>query len=136
MDLANLPPAGELIAAARAAMQADGPEAASKALDEYAPGIDQYVNTQGAAEFMGYADAGTVRRMRRRKRADGTAEWPAPDQEFGWQERHYGPGPKWAVWKLRTIVLARAEAPGRGHPGRAGNREDWHATHVKPASLP
>jgi len=136
-DTLPLPPAAELIEAARHAIQAGGREAANKVLDKYAPAIDQLTGSSGAAEFMGYASGDTIRRLRRQTRADGTPGWPEPDAVFGWQQDGPGlgggaPRAKMQAWKFRTIVLAKAEAPGRGAPGRPGRREDWHATHVTP----
>jgi hypothetical protein len=153
-DTLPLPPAAELIDAAREAMRAipDPPgateklkqavakqrrAAANRILDQWAPAIDQMTDSSGAAAFMGYASGDTIRRLRRQTRADGTRGWPEPDTVFGWQQDGPSlgggaPRAKMQAWKFRTIVLAKAEAPGRGAPGRPGRREDWHATHVTP----
>ena len=112
---ANLPPAPVLIEAARAAMneasahKRNPVKAANRALDRWKPAIDQPTDTAGAAAFLGYKNPATVTRMRApdRTRADGTPEWPAPDHRYGRSD----------VWRYRTIVLSRAAAPGRGHPG-------------------
>jgi hypothetical protein len=114
-----LPNAEELITAARTAMnkihRRDPDEqatarlkAGSKALDRWAPDIDQLTDLKGAAAFLGYTGgAPTITRMRQRTRVDGTPEWPEPDARFGRSD----------AWRYRTIVLSRASAPGHGHPG-------------------
>lgn len=108
----NLPDADTLITAARKAMTEAGDDpdrrrqAATRALDAWAPAIDQYADVAGAALFTGLA-AESIRRMKRRLREDGTRQWPEPDSRFGGSP----------VWHYRTIVIARAEAPGHGHPG-------------------
>jgi hypothetical protein len=116
----GLPPAAELIGYAKAAMEQAGPlpanpasavsmrrQAASKALDQWKPQIDQLTDMEGAAAFLGLAGADSVRRKRHRTRTDGTPEWPAEDKMFG----------RSPAWMFRTIVIHLAEAPGRGHPG-------------------
>jgi hypothetical protein len=86
--------------------------AASKALDAYRPEIDELVSTAEAAMFMGYKNGQTVSRMRIRTRADGSRAWAEPDAQFGQSP----------AWRIRTIVLHQAQAPGRGHPGAALGR--------------
>lgn len=117
----TLPDAAVLIEAARQAMReipADPldrartaelrREAASRALDQWAPAVDEMTDLAGAAEFLG-ARLDTVKRRRWRARADGTPDWPDPDVEAG-QAR---------AWKFRTIVLHQAGTPGRGRHGSA-----------------
>lgn len=87
-------------------------EAASKALDQWAPAIDAMTDLAGAARFLGLKSATSLRQNKFRKRADGSPAWPEPDDSFG----KLGRG-RSDVWKLRTIVIHRAESPGRGHPG-------------------
>jgi len=82
-------------------------QAAGKALDPWAPGIDEVVDLAGAAVFLGAPSADAVKRRQYRARADGTRDWPRPDVEFG---RSKG-------WKLRTIVVHQAEGNRRGHHG-------------------
>lgn len=130
----ELPPVGELIDAARTAMAAAAVprdparaaekrrQAASKALDRWAPAIDQLTDQIGAARFTGLT-YDSVRRKRNRVRADGTREWPEPDPRFARDDGEVPRFPggtgarKTALWTYRAIVLHLAEAPGRGHPG-------------------
>jgi hypothetical protein len=117
----ELPGAATLIEAARQAMREvpDDPldrerttarrrRAASSALDQWVPVVDEITDLAGAAVFLG-ARLDTLKRRRWRARADGTPDWPRPDIEVG----------RTAGWKYRTIVLHQAEAPGRGHHGQA-----------------
>lgn len=117
-----MPDAATLIGVARQAMREVQPvprdpaaaaekrhRAASKALDQYAPAIDELVDLAGAAAFLGLRGPDSLRRRQWRARADGTPDWPEPDVELGQSKG----------WKLRTIVLHQAEAPGRGHHGSA-----------------
>lgn len=127
----DLPDAGTLIAAARAAMTgievpADPGKAAKaterrhraagRALDKWAPAIDEMTDLAGAAAFLRLKGPDSLRRRRFRIRADGTRDWPEPDQQFG----------RSPAWKLRTIVIHQAEAPGRGHPGATLGRTNEH----------
>jgi hypothetical protein len=140
MPPAGLPDAKTLIGAARAAMAAipglpAGPEdggtararakaetaarrheAASTALDQWAPAIDEMTDLAGAARFLGLKGPDSLRRRKFRIRADGTREWPGPDATFG----------RSAAWKYRTIVIHQAAAPGRGHPGATLGRTNQH----------
>jgi hypothetical protein len=132
----GLPPAQALIDIARtAAMKAapaipDDPDkaakarearlkAASKALNQWAPDVDQMTDIAGAAVFLGRKSDHSIRRKRFRTGADGTPEWPPPDRVFG----------RSPVWTYRTIVAHLAIAPGRGHPGvtlgRTNEHEPW-----------
>ncbi|HEV3380744.1 MAG TPA: hypothetical protein VG142_07165 [Trebonia sp.] len=86
--------------------------AANKRLDQWAPTIDQLVDLSGAAAFLGLKGPDSIRRNIFRTRVDGTAYWPEPDAKFGRSK----------AWKIRSIVLNRAQAPGRGHPGLAKRR--------------
>src|SRR5580704_15044573 len=118
----NLPDAATLIEVARQAMREVQPiprdpaaatekrrRIAGKALDQYAPAIDEVVDLTGAAAFLGLRGPDSLRRRQWRARADGTPDWPKPDLELGQSKG----------WKLRTIVIHQAEAPGRGHHGSA-----------------
>lgn len=116
---AGLPDAATLVAVARAAMAATGArkrEAASRALNRYAPGIDQYTDMAGAAVFLGLKGKNSIRRRTTRTRADGTREWPEPDETFG----------RTPVWSYRTLVIHKAESPGQGHPGATLGRTNEH----------
>jgi hypothetical protein len=139
----DLPEAQVMITAAKAVMSQVKPltgespeatrerrhEAADAVLNQWAPSIDALTDINGAAEFLGLKGADSLRRARWRKRADGTPGWPEPDEEFS-----AGPSANATrsvpTWRLRTIVLHRAEAPGRGHPGYTGNR-DWDRTPLR-----
>jgi len=81
-------------------------QAASKALDRWAPGIDEVVDLDGAAGFLGKTPD-YVKRRQYRARADGTPDWPKPDVAFG---RSKG-------WTLRTIVVHQATGSRRGQHG-------------------
>jgi hypothetical protein len=81
--------------------------AGSKALDVYKPVIDELADMTQAAAFLGYVDAGTVRRKLWRHRKDGTPEWPAHDMKIA----------RSPAWRYRTIVVHLAMSPGRGSPG-------------------
>jgi hypothetical protein len=108
----QLPPKDELIAAAREAMagvkgKAARRAAARRALNQYAPAIDQLADVAAATEFMGFA-RGTIARISQRIREDGSREWPEPDLRVGGRP----------AWKYRSIVICRAEAPvNRGQAG-------------------
>jgi hypothetical protein len=139
----GLPDAQTLINAARAAMATvpDAPpgagdaaklrvverrrRAASGALDAWKPAIDQEINTPQATVFMGYSK-GTIAKLRQRKRIDQTPEWPEPDNRYFPSDDPLGRGGGPVVWKVRTIIIARAEAPGRGHPGVTLGRTNEH----------
>lgn len=128
----NLPDAQTLIAAARKAMTGitgDSPEAgeqrreaASRALDRWAPAIDELTDYAGAARFLGLA-VGSVRRMKGRTLADGTRQWPEPDGRFGASP----------AWRYRTIVIGRARSPGHGHRGATLGRTNAHKRRHDPA---
>lgn len=122
--IARLPAAAELVEVARTAMREAGGlpsdpglarqkrrEAASMALDRWAPDIDAMTDLAGAAKFLGLKSAVSLRQNKFRTRADGTPAWPDPDDSFGVVGRGRSD-----VWKLRTIVIHRAESPGRGGP--------------------
>ena len=102
--------------------------AASKALDQWAPAIDDLTDQIGAAKFTGLT-YNSVRRKRNRIRADGTREWPEPDPRFRRDEGEESRFPggtgarKSALWTYRAIVLHLADAPGRGHPGATLGRK-------------
>ena len=104
----HLPDAAILIQAARG----EGP----RALDRWAPAIDQLTDLAGAARFLGLKGPDSIRRRMTRTRADGTRKWPVPDQRFG----------RSPAWTYRTLVLHYAAAPGRGHPGAALGRTNAH----------
>lgn len=120
MSETKLPDAAVLVEAAREAMRSvQGPpgdpkvierrrKAASKALDGWAPAIDEVADLAAAATFLG-ARADSIRRRMWRARADGTPDWPPPDLELGQSKG----------WRYRTIVLHQAQMPGRGHRGSA-----------------
>ena len=120
--------AAEAAEAARQRVAARRHTAASKALDQWAPAIDQLTDQIGAAAFTGLT-YNSVRRKRNRTRADGTREWPEPDPRFrpddaGESRFPGGTGArKTALWTYRAIVLHLAEAPGRGHPGAPLGRQ-------------
>ena len=124
MAEAILPDAAVLIEAARTAMREaqgtrrDPAKSANRALDRWAPGIDQLTDIAGAARFLGLKSVHSLRRNLWRTRADGTRAWPEPDQVFAG-----GFGGDTPAWTYRTIVLHRAEAPGRGHPGATLGRD-------------
>lgn len=101
-------------------------KAASRALDRFAPAIDEEIDTTAAAAFVGYADPGTIRTLRRRTRADGTRYWPEPDRKFSPSSDPLGRGGGSAVWKYRTIVIAQAEAPGKGRTTVPDGRPKWN----------
>jgi len=82
-------------------------KAASKALDQWAPAIDVLTDSAGAARFLGYKSAESVRRKVFRNRRDGTPEWPEHDEKYG----------RSRTWAYRTIVIHQAMAPGRGSAG-------------------
>lgn len=108
----GLPSAQALIDVACEAMRAhpgEPVEAASQALDRWAPAIDQLADTSRAAAFLGYTSPHTVKRKRWRTRADGSPEWPKPEPG-----NTFGRSP---AWPYRAIILHLAQAPGRGHPG-------------------
>jgi hypothetical protein len=73
--------------------------------------LDELVDVTGAAEFTGLAveSVRTLSKpaMRALKAERGQWAWPEPDHVFGGRQ----------VWKLRTIVLARASMPGQGRGG-------------------
>jgi hypothetical protein len=129
MTPAELPDAKDLIAAARAAM-ADAQnipsapaaarekrrETANKVLDQWKPAIDELTDFAGAAAFLGLKGPDSLKRLKYSPRVDGTPGWPEPDQKFG----------RTPAWKYRTIVLHRAESPGRGHPGATLGRTNAH----------
>ena len=134
MTETNLPDAATLIEAAREAMRGVQPvprdplkaaekrrHAASRMLDQWAPGIDRIVGLAEVAGFLGLRGPDALRRRQWRVRADGSRDWPEPDVEFGQSRAGHVKG-----WKLRTIVLHQAEAPGRGH----------HALRVETGSAP
>lgn len=89
----------------------DPAKAANRTLDQWAPAVDELTDIAGAAAFAGLSPA-SVRKMRLRRRADGTPEWPGRDKRFGRSD----------VWAYRTIVLHLAAAPGRGNRGDTGHR--------------
>lgn len=115
----DLPDVSVLVEAARQAMSgAPAPgdpvaadearrQAASEALDRWAPAIDEVVDLDGAAGFLGKSPD-YVQRRRYRARGDGTRDWPEPDVEFGRASRG---------WKLRTIVVHQATGRRRGQHG-------------------
>ena len=130
IDGLDLPPAAELVAEAKAAMagvtrlprdpeaaQEARRRAASRALDQWKPGIDTLVDLSNAASFLGMRSYDSLKRNKYRKRADGSRMWPAADETGG----RVGRG-RAERWTLRTIVIHRAESPGRGHPGATMGR--------------
>lgn len=119
---AGPPPAAVVIAAARSAADAlrdrglpHDPEAArealelaaSRALDAWAPGIDEETDLPGSAEWLGFPGPDSIRGRWRRRRIDGTPKWPEPHQKFGKN-----------VWTYREIAVHKALEPGRGRPGQ------------------
>lgn len=96
-ETANLP--GDPVKAAERRRQA-----ASRALDQWKPAIDELTDFTGAARFLGVRDAGTLRRRQFRVRLDGTKGWADPDAKLGGRKG----------WRLRTIVLHEALSPTRG----------------------
>lgn len=109
--LTDLPAASELVAVAREALGAGTMEDASRALDVYAPAIDQLADVTAAAEWLGISRA-SIYRERSRTRADGAPAWPASDATFG----------RSGAWRYRTLVLHRAGMPGQGSAGRGRPR--------------
>jgi len=113
----QLPAAAILIQAARTATaeaatgRRDPARAARRALDQWAPAIDQLADAAAIAAYLGISPR-SISRIRLRTRADGTSQWPEPDGRFGRSD----------VWTYRTIILHRAAMPGRGHPGSALGR--------------
>jgi hypothetical protein len=120
MSAKDLPDSRTLIEAARAAMNAVQPargdtpdaiaakrrQAASRALDAWAPHIDELADFAGVAAFLGLKGPNSLKRNAYRIRSDGSRMMPDPDATFG----------RTPAFKYRSIVLSQAEAPGRGHP--------------------
>jgi len=108
----SLPPVEELVSIARKVLEGGGTlDAASRALDAYAPAVDEVADAPAIAEWLGISSA-SIYRERSRTRADGSAAWPEPDGKFG----------RSGVWRYRTIVLHRASMPGQGSAGRGRPR--------------
>lgn len=80
---------------------------ASKALDPWEPAIDELADISQAAEFLRYADPGSVLKRMQRTRQDDTPKWPEPDLQLG-----RSPG-----WSYRTLIVHLAMETGRGKPG-------------------
>jgi len=102
MTATSLPPAGELAATAKGVLARGGSvKDASRALDPWAPAVDELADAAAAARFLGLKVT-TVYMERWR----GT--WPPSDVPLG----------RSGLWRYRTLVLHRAQMPGRGSAGR------------------
>lgn len=107
----GLPEASHLISVAREALEGGTVGDAHRALDAYAPGVDELIDAAAAAEWLGIS-VSSIYRERSRVRADGSPGWPEPDDKFG----------RSGAWRYRTLALHRATMPGRGSAGRGRPR--------------
>lgn len=107
----ELPAAETVVDAARKALRGGTAEDARRALDAFAPAVDELADVAAAAQWLGMSKA-SVYRERSRVRADGTPGWPAEDAMFG----------RSPAWTYRTLALHRAGMPGQGSAGRGRPR--------------
>ena len=110
MNPEDLPPAPELVAAVREAINAGQDPAV--VLDRYAPAVDVLADASAAGAFLGMSRA-SVYQERSRCNADGSPRWPASDVPAG----------RSGLWKYRTLILHRAQMPGQGSAGRGRPRK-------------
>lgn len=100
-----LPSAADLIADVRQ----NGPGA----LDKYAPEVDELADTAEIAAWLGIQPQ-TIHRERKRIRVGRNwRTWPDEDRMAG----------RTPMWKWRTIIVHRADAPGKGNYPRQPRAE-------------
>lgn len=98
-------------------VRAQGP----KALDQYAPEIDELANMTEAAAFLGIKPE-SLSRSRQKVRSDGSRYGPEPDRTFG----------RSPAWRYRSLVLHKVSAPGLGGSGKFRPGESGRARATGP----